>query len=248
MPVYSVFGRLFHKVFSSRKLIDLLGANPVAGNLVITALVTATALSLAKTVGTNNSFSASSLCNSIFVDAEGRLVGQGAEVIGLSAKRVLSNAGNKIVTCSYQIERVSGSERKDYDVAYHALEKGLTANVEERKIKREDLTSICEDKSVYEKVVDFSPARIEPFLSASADNVYPAFRWRCLYYPPNEPILPSSKPDEQVDPKPEAIGINLDNFCERKYGDQRLTKAAYHYYADSDSWYCTDPNITASFD
>lgn len=249
MCICSLFGRLFHKTFSNTKLIDLLGARPVIGNLLLTSLVATTSILVVKNVA-EDSISSGKLCDAISADVENRLNVKSDEIDRLSAKSILSDKNNKMVSCLYEFEKPSGSEKKRFDVVYRASDNGLTSNIEEVKITKEDLIGICEDESIYEtkETVDFSPVDIELFPLTSADKVYPAFRWRCRYFPPTESVPPSAQPDEQADPRPVEIGINLDNFCQEAYGDRKLTKATFHYYDDMDSWYCTNPNITADFD
>ena len=252
MPVYSVFGRLFQRVFSSRKLIDSLGAQPIVGNLVIAALVAGTGLALFGAAAKDNRLSASDICNTVFIDEEGKLQKEGNEVVGLSAKRVLSDTNKKIVTCSYEVEAGLGTAQKVFDVVYRVPDNELIVNVEEKAITEADLESICRDESVYKATdkktgkpkISFSPSDsdIELVFSTSFNTVYPVYRWRCLYHRNSESIPPLSNAGQTVDLPPVGIGINLDQYCQDKYGEDSWI-GAFHHYDDPRSWHCTDPNF-----
>ena len=251
MPICSLFGRLFYNTFRSTKALKLLSANPIVGNLILASLVAIATISFLKGA-TEESISARQMCNAISDDVEVRLEAGDAGVDVVRSQRNLDRESRKMTACTYEVERPSGSERKLFDVTYRVVERGLTSSIDEVKITEADMQSICEDESIYKQKegeaggIDFSPVRISLLLSRN-EKVYPAFRWRCRYVPPKLEVAP---PEAGIIPDvpPVDLGLNLDNFCKRTYGDEGLEKATFHHYDDSDSWYCSNPNLTANFD
>lgn len=251
MPVYSLFGRLFYNTFRSTKALKWLSANAILGNIILVLLVAIASITFIKGV-TEDSISARQICNAVSDDAEVLLVAGDSDVDMIRSQRNLDRARHKMTTCTYEVERSSGSERRAFDVTYRVAAKELTSGIDEKKITKADMESVCEDESVYrrkegeEEGIDFSPVDVKRILSDNR-RVYPVFRWRCQYFPPARASAPPSEAGVVPDARPVEMGLNLDNFCARTYGNEGLDKATFHHYDESNSWFCTNPNLTANF-
>ena len=168
MYVCSLFGRLFHTIFSNTKMLDLLRANPVAGNLILTSLVVVTGVSMLKDAIEEDNISANQICNAASADIQNRLNIESLEITGRLAKSALSVDGdgelenNKLAFCIYEIEKAFGSERKNFDITHRVLEEELTSNIKEVKITKTNLRNICKDERTYENkpAVNFTPTDI----------------------------------------------------------------------------------------
>ncbi|OUL35082.1 hypothetical protein BV372_12040 [Nostoc sp. T09] len=103
-----------------------------------------------------------------------------------------------------------------------------------------DLNDVCTKDFIYEETDEVK--NNIPIQKLGIDyknqykNVWPIFRWVCLYKP-----IKKGKNNSFVIGEPIPIGINLDKYCEIKYPDDK-TKASHHDYNDPNSLYCTRPH------
>lgn len=119
-------------------------------------------------------------------------------------------------------------QRKNLEAAYQSYEAKI------------DLNDVCKQDFIYEETDEVKNnvqiQKISPKYRNEYTNVWPIFRWVCLYKP-----LKKGKNNSFIIGEPTPIGMNLDKYCEIKYPEDK-TKASHHDYNDPNSLYCTLPH------
>ena len=129
----------------------------------------------------------------------------------------------------------------------------------EKPISQDTLDDICKDKEKYEVEIterfrndgaSFDPdaydIKGQGVVLSDAKDVYPVFRWACEYtLSPKQASEPANRDYGDIMFNTIRTGIDLDSYCEEKFGDESygsLTKATYHDHTNPHSWHCTNPD------
>jgi hypothetical protein len=255
--IYTLIGKLICNFFSNSKILDLLKVQPIIGNFIVASLVTFTGFSIFEN---NNSkiIDAHSMCEQIKGEVASQLNIDSSKIIDFSPGTTSSNIEKQLFSCHYNIQEEaenrlgnSNPATKRYYIVYQVLRDEFVASIKEEKITEDALKEICRDETIYTRELlakkQYNPDEhkiIEEGLELQADpqnTVYPAFRWKCKYKVVPQNYQPQEKPGSQF---PSIyVGLDLDAYCKKNFGEEDLTKARYHYYNDPDSLYCVNPNF-----
>ncbi len=102
-----------------------------------------------------------------------------------------------------------------------------------------DLDDVCKQDFIYEGTHEgenkIPIQKLGLKYKDDSTNVWPVFRWVCLYKP-----IKKGKNNPFIIDETKSVGMNLDKYCEMKYADDKI-KASHHDYNDPDSLHCTRP-------
>jgi serine/threonine protein kinase len=102
-----------------------------------------------------------------------------------------------------------------------------------------DLNDVCQQDFIYEEIDEIKNKipykKIGPKYNEEFNQVWPVFRWVCLYQ-----LQPTKKYRFESPKDIKSIGMDLDRYCQKKYPDKE--KASHHDYHDKNSLYCTRPH------
>jgi hypothetical protein len=242
---------------SSSKILGLLQTRSTLGNCIVVFLLGFAIFSIFERAN-SKAIDARSMCEKATGEVASQLGVNPSEIVDFSSGTTSSAVEKQLFFCDYSVQQKSKNGLENsrpsterYHIVYQVLRDEWVASVREEKITKDILENICYDETIYTRELlaqkQYNPNEheiIEEGLELQSDpnnTAYPVFRWKCKYR-----VVPNNQPPQE---KPGArfpsiyMGLDLDAYCQEKFGKENLTKARYHYYNDPNSLYCIDPNF-----
>ncbi len=155
------------------------------------------------------------------------------------------NNNEYLFSCEYTITKNDSTNTNKIIVGLRYLSSDFIKNNNSDEYKI-NVDEICKDPSIQKKHKDQirkSPAENIQITSLGAklldkQDVWPVFRWVCEYE------ISERQRDGRIQIRKEGLGLSLDDdYCRKKYLDEKVTKASHHDYNNPYSLYCTRPDL-----